>query len=109
MYFTALFELILVRSLATPDSACRPMTNTTEIHSAQLGFWNVSADEGDDLQAESGEQRAVEPGAGADPAAEQVGDDPHELVGEEQERDRDRRVAELVEVAAARACAARRR
>ena len=55
-------------------------------------------DERHDLQAEPGEQRAVQAASRADPAADQVGDDPHELVQEEQERDRDRGVAEFVEV-----------
>ena len=36
-YFTALFELILVRSLATPDSAWAPMTYATDTHSTQAG------------------------------------------------------------------------
>jgi hypothetical protein len=74
------------------------MTNTTDTHCAQLGCWKREPDEGDHLDAEPDDQGAVETGPGADPAADQVGDDPHELVEQEQEGDRDGRVAELVEV-----------
>ena len=41
--FTALFELIFVRSFAMPDSACTAITNTTDTHSAHDTCWNVSA------------------------------------------------------------------
>ena len=40
---TALFELIFVRSLATPDSACTAITKTTEVHSAHDSCCCVSA------------------------------------------------------------------
>ena len=51
-----------------------------------------------DLQPQAGHERAVQAAPGTDPAAEQVREDAHELVGEEQEGDGHRRVAELVEV-----------
>ena len=52
----------------------------------------------DDLQAQPGEQGLVETAASPDPTTEQVGHDPHELIEQEQEGERHRRVAEVVEV-----------
>ena len=51
-----------------------------------------------DLKRESGEQGLVESSPGTDPPAEQVGDDPHEFVEQEEKGERHRRVPEVVEV-----------
>ncbi len=40
---TALFELIFVRSFATPDSACSPITNATDAHSTHASSCSDSA------------------------------------------------------------------
>ncbi len=41
--FTALFELILARSLATPETPCTAITKTTEVATAQAGSSWASA------------------------------------------------------------------
>ena len=43
MAFTALFELIFVRSLAMPDNAWAAITKVTDTHSCQPGCVSVSA------------------------------------------------------------------
>jgi hypothetical protein len=93
----ALLLLILVRSLATPDSACAAITYATEAARAQLG---ASADSIPSAAICSARPQERHPHAEArrDPPAEQVGDDAEQLVEQEQERELDRRVAEAVEV-----------
>ncbi len=91
---TALFELIFVMSLAIPLKACETMTQAT---TSQPGGARRSR-QCHELGAEADEERGLQPEAGADVAAEEIGDDAEDFVEDEQRSHRKRGVAEVVEV-----------
>ena len=61
-------------------------------------FSSASKTERDHLQRQAEHEREPQARARGQPAADQVGDDAEELVEQKQERELDRRVAELVEM-----------
>ena len=94
----ALFEAVLVRSLATPAMPCAATTQATEAAAPQAGSSADSMHEPGDLQDQAGHQHARDAEARRQPAAAEIGEDAGRLVQQEQERQHERRVAEAVEV-----------
>ena len=92
---TALLELIFVRSFAIPESAWAAITYATISHD-----WGAKASiERATSWVESPPiERRLEAEASRDEAADEVRDDPEDLVEEKQRGDLERRVAEVVEV-----------
>ena len=91
-------EAVLVRSLATPQMPCAATTQATDSAAAQAGDSADSTRKPQDLRREAHGQHARDAEARGQPAADQVGDDARRLVEQEQEGQREGRIAELEEV-----------
>ena len=78
-----------------PESAWATITYGT---TSQEAGAKASIESAIELDREPADQRRLEPEAGGEEAADEVRDDPEDLVEEEQHRDLERAVAEVVEV-----------
>jgi hypothetical protein len=96
--FTADFDDILDRSLATPDAPCTSITKATEVPMAQAGSSCVSASKRHHLQAQPRIKRPRQPEARGDPARRQVRDHARDLVEHEEIGQLHRREAQRVEM-----------
>ena len=92
------FEAVLVRSLATPQM---PWASDHPGHGeagSPAGRQGREHQKAGDLRRQSDRQHAGDAEAGGQPAADQVGGDARCFIEQEQERQRERRIAELEEV-----------
>ena len=92
------FDAVLVKSLASPAMPCATTTQATDAAAVQPGSSADSMSEAGDLQRLADRQHARDAEARGQPAAAEIGDDAGELVEQEQEGERERRVAELEEM-----------
>ena len=92
--FTADFEDILARSLATPDTPCTAITKATEAATPHVGIKLRQRHQRPDLQREPAVERRGQPEARGQPAGGEVRHDPGHFVEQEQPGQLDRREAE---------------
>ncbi len=92
------FDAVLVKSLASPAMPCAATTQATEAASVQPGSSADSMARPAICKRLADRQHARDAEARGQPAAAQIGDDAGEFVEQEQESEREGRVAELEEM-----------
>ena len=94
----ALLALILVRSLAIPESACAAITYADRGQPRPLRLQQGEHDQRADLKHQPAIQGDLQSGSRGDPSTQKIGDDAEEFVEQKQERDLDGAVAKTVEM-----------